>query len=80
MKKATTLPFAAMVAILAFAAGGSTGQENSKIKVQDKIPSKAYPFDLGAVACSKGRFVRRCCETRNTCWSWTRTGCSTTSA
>ena len=50
------LSFAAIVAVLAIAIGGSTSQESSKIKVQDKIPSKAYPFDLSAVRLLEGPF------------------------
>ena len=80
MKKATTLPFAAMVAILAFAAGGSTGPENSKIKVQDKVPLKADPFDLEDVRLLDGPFRTPCFATSNTCSTWTPIGCSTTSA
>ena len=53
MKKATILSF---VAVLAITIGGSTGQENPKIKVQDKVPSKVQPFDLTAVRLLDGPF------------------------
>jgi DUF1680 family protein len=56
MRKVILFPSALIVVALVTASSGAMRQESSKIKVPDKVPPKAYPFDLQDVRLLDGPF------------------------